>query len=146
MAIQDYPNLYSMLAKTCAERPDAMAYRWFADGGGTESVSWNDFLGQVRQVAKSLVALGVDHGDKVNILSYTCYRWVLADFAVTAIGACTVGIYQSLPAKDCLYIVDHSEGVLAFAENPEQLEKLLEIRDRIPAVRKVVLFSGLTYL
>ncbi len=142
MAIKDYPNLYAMLRETVEKRGDAPAYRWFADGGGTETVSWNAFLDQVHRAAKSLVALGVEKGDKVSILSYTCYRWVLADFAVTSIGAVTVGIYHSNLAEDCRYIIDHSDAVVVFAEDEEQLRKLLEIRGEIPDVRKVVLFSG----
>ena len=80
MAIKDFPNLYSMLRETVEEHGDGAAYRWFVDGGaGTETVTWSAFLDQVHGVAKSLIALGVEKGDKVNILSYTCYRWVLTD-------------------------------------------------------------------
>ena len=142
MAIQDFPNLYSMLRETVETHGDEPAYRWYADGGRSESVSWSGFLEEVHRAAKSLVALGVGKGDKVNILSYTCYRWVLTDFAVTSIGAVTVGIYHSNLAEDCRYIIDHSDAVLVFAEDEAQLEKLLEIRDEIPDVRRVVLFSG----
>ena len=81
-------------------------------------------------------------GDKVAIVSYSCYRWVLTDLAVACIGAVTVGIYQTLPAKDCRYIIRHSDAVLVFAEDHKQLDKLLEIRSEISDVRRVVLFSG----
>ena len=46
MDIKDYANLYAMLAETVEKRPEAMAYRWFVDGGGTESVTWSQFLGE----------------------------------------------------------------------------------------------------
>lgn len=131
-----------MLADTVGERPDRPAYRWFVEGGGTKSVTWGEFHHQVRQAAKSLLALGIEKDEKVNILSYTCYRWVLADQAISAAGACTVGIYQSLLAEDCQYIIDHSDVVLIFAEDQAQLDKLIEVRDRIPAVRKVVMLTA----
>jgi long-chain acyl-CoA synthetase len=104
-------------------------------------VTWEEFYDQVRGVAKSLIALGVQKGDKVAILSYSCYRWVLTDLAANSIGAAAVGIYQTLPAKDCGYIIRHSDVVLVFSEDQSQLDKLLEIRNEIADVRKVVMFS-----
>jgi len=105
-------------------------------------MTWLDFLAQVRRVGKSLIALGVGHGDKISILSYSCYPWVLTDVGAESVGAVTVGIYHTNLAKDCRYIVDHSDSVLVFAQNLEQLGKLQEERALIPAVRKVVLFDG----
>jgi long-chain acyl-CoA synthetase len=107
-----------------------------------EAVTWSEFYQQLRKAAKSLIALGIGKNDKANILSYTCYRWVLTDMAMMSIGSCTVGIYQSNLPKDCQYIIDHSESVLVFAEDLHQLGKLLEIRDEIPNIRKVILFKG----
>ncbi len=142
MTFKDYDSVYRMLEDTVTRWPDRAAYRWFVDGGATESVTWKGFLEDVRRVGKALMALGIEKGDKVNILSYSCYRWILADMGIMSVGGCTVGIYQSNLAKDCRYIIDHSDAVLVFAQNKEQLEKLLSIRDDIPAVRKVILFEG----
>ncbi|MCK5100438.1 MAG: AMP-binding protein, partial [Desulfobacteraceae bacterium] len=101
-----------------------------------------EFYEQVKTVSKSLMALGVGKNDKVNILSYSSYRWVLTDLGVVCIGACSVGIYHSNLAKDCRYIIDHSDAKIVFAQDETQLKKLLEIRKEIPDVEKVVLFSG----
>ncbi|MCF6249297.1 MAG: long-chain fatty acid--CoA ligase, partial [Desulfobacula sp.] len=78
----------------------------------------------------------------VNILSYTCYKWVLTDLVKMSIGAGTVGIYQSNLPQDCNYIINHSDAVLIFAEDQTQLDKLFEIREEIPNIRKVILFNG----
>jgi long-chain acyl-CoA synthetase len=142
MAFEDFDNVYQVLRDTVEQRPDGKAYGWILDSGEIESITWGQFSDQVKQAAKSLIALGVNRGDKVNILSYTCYRWILTDVALMSIGACTVGIYQTLLAKDCRYIVDHSDAVLVFAEDEDQLAKLREIRAEIPDIRKVVLFKG----
>ncbi len=142
MAFKDYQNIHEMLAETVERSPDAPAYGWFSGDGATTSVDWAEFDRQVAHVAKSLMALGVGKEDKVVILSYTCYRWVLTDFGINSIGACTVGIYQSTLAKDCRYIIDHSDSVLAFAEDAAQYEKLKTIREEIPRVRKVILLKG----
>ena len=80
--------------------------------------------------------------DKVSIVSYSCYEWVLIDLALATIGAVTVGIYHSLPAEECRYITDHSDAVLAFAEDNVQLEKLLSVRSNLPKIEKIILFRG----
>ncbi len=142
MQFTDYRNINHMLSETVDHHFDQPAYKWFVEPGVSEAVSWGVFYGQVKGVAKSLMALGIAKGDKVNIISYSCYRWVLGDMGITSIGAATVGIYQSNLAKDCQYIIDHSDGVLVFAENDIQLAKLKEIKADIPNVRKVILFNG----
>ena len=139
---KDYRNIFEMLQETVKRRRDHAAYRWFTAPQQTEAVTWNGFYRQVRQAGRALTALGIKKTDKVTILSYSCYRWVLCDVATAAVGAQTVGIYHSLPAPDIAYIVDHSDSVLAFAEDESQLEKLRRIRPQIPKVRKVILFNG----
>ncbi|MBF0467845.1 MAG: long-chain fatty acid--CoA ligase [Desulfamplus sp.] len=142
MPFKDYQSAYAMLCQTINKYPNQSAYRWFDENAKAYSVTWKQYHDQVKDVAKSLMALGVDHGNKVNIISYTCYRWVLTDMAIMSIGGATVGIYQSNLPKDCAYIINHSDAVVVFAEDQVQLAKLMEIRDEIPAVRKVILFNG----
>ncbi len=143
MRIIDYQNVHQMLKKTIDAHSDTTAYRWFLDSEGTsESVTWAEYYDQLKQVGKSLMALDVQKGDKVIILSYTCYKWVLCDMANATIGAATVGIYQSNLPEDCKYIINHSDSVVIFAQDQAQLDKLLQIRDEIPNIRKVILFEG----
>ena len=142
MGFIDFENVHAMLAHTVERFPDITAYSTIGDDQSVDSVTWKEFDEQVRAVGKSLIALGVGKGDKANIVSYSNYRWVLTDMALATIGSVTVGIYHSLLAKDIGYIVAHSDSVLAFVEDESQMAKLAEIRDQIPEVRKVVLFSG----
>ncbi|MCG6895427.1 MAG: long-chain fatty acid--CoA ligase [Desulfobacteraceae bacterium] len=139
---QDYPNVYGMLRETVERCSGDSAYRWFTASGVTASTDWTSFLGEVRQAAKSLMALGIQKDDKVSILSYSSYRWVLSDIAVNTVGAATVGIYHSLPARDCLYILSHSDSVAVFVQNAEQLEKVLAVRKDLPALQTIVLMEG----
>ncbi|MBI9090986.1 MAG: long-chain fatty acid--CoA ligase [Desulfobacterium sp.] len=142
MEFKDYANFHQMLCETVDQYAHDSAYRWFDANTNATSVTWQEFYDQVKSVSKSLIALGVEKGDKINILSYTCYKWVLTDVAGMSMGTGTVGIYQSNLAPDCEYIINHSDAVLVFAENRKQLEKLLEIRKNIPNIRKVILFNG----
>ena len=148
MRFVDYRNIHEMLKVTVDRLGNSPAYRTILDGGEFASVTWAEFHDEVRQASKSLIALGLEKGDKADILSYTNYRWVLTDVACASVGSCAVGIYHSLLAKDVRYIVDHSDAVLVFAEDESQLEKLLSIRSEIPNVRQVILLSyyhDLTY-
>jgi len=142
MEFTDFRGVHDMLMHTVQRFPDRAAYRTIRDDHTMDSVTWSGFAAEVRQVAKSLIALGVGPGDKANILSYSRYRWVLTDVALASIGSVTVGIYHSLLARDVAYIVEHSDSVLVFAEDPGQAAKLRSVRDRIPAVRQVVLLTG----
>ena len=112
MRIVDFQNVHQMLKKTVDAHTNVTAYRWFLGSDGTsESVTWGEFYDQVKQAGKSMMSLGVNRGDKVIILSYTCYKWTLIDMANAAIGAATVGIYQSNLPEDCKYIINHSDSV-----------------------------------
>ncbi len=139
---KDYHSVHEILREAVEKRADKNAYKWFNDDKKLESSTWKQFYEQVQQISKSLIALGVKKNDKVNILSYTCYKWVLADLGTTCIGSCTVGIYQSSMPEDCKYIINHSDAVVIFAEDESQLTKILEIKNEIPNIKKVILFKG----
>jgi len=142
MQFKDYRSFHQMLCETVDRHGPSPAFRWFDENTNATSITWNEFYDQAKIAAKSLIALGVNHGDKINILSYTCFKWVLTDIANMSIGSATVGIYQSNLPQDCQYIINHSDAVLVFAENLKQLDKLLQIREQIPNIRKVILFNG----
>ncbi|MFO7751455.1 MAG: long-chain fatty acid--CoA ligase [Desulfobacteraceae bacterium] len=141
MEFKDYANYHEMLCETVENHAEKQAFRWFDSDANATSITWKTFYHEVRAASKSLIALGVEPGDKVNILSYTSYRWVLTDIAAMCAGAATVGIYQSNLPADCEYIINHSDAVLVFAENGKQLDKLLEIRSSLKNIRKVILFN-----
>jgi long-chain acyl-CoA synthetase len=142
MQFKNYPNFHQLLCETVDAYTNDPAYRWFDNNANATSVTWQQFYDQIKSVSKSLIALGVERGDKINILSYTCYKWVLTDVADMCMGIGTVGIYQSNLPPDCEYIINHSDAVLVFAENQTQLDKLLKIKADIPHIRKVILFNG----
>ncbi|MFO7883665.1 MAG: long-chain fatty acid--CoA ligase [Desulfobacteraceae bacterium] len=142
MSFKDYTNYHEMLCETIEKNAEKPAFRWFDKEGNATSITWKEFYQEVKDVSKSLMALGVEKEDKVNILSYTCYRWMLTDISNMCIGAGTVGIYQSNLPADCEYIINHSDAVVIFAQNREQLDKLFSIRDNLENIKKVILFNG----
>ena len=109
-------------------------------------VSWEEAAERVDALAHGLLARGVRHGDRVAVLSRTRLEWILLDWAVMSIGAVVVGLYPTSSAKECAYILEHCEAVLAFAEDDEQTRKLVSIRGALPALREIIPFDWLEKL
>ncbi len=124
-----------------AERTNA-AYLVERDGGW-EPVSWEEAAVAVEELANGLLALGVRKGDAVAILGQTSLEWALFDFALAHVGAIGAAIYANSAAKDCEYILDHSESVAVLAEDEGQLAKLAEYRHRNPRLEHVLTYADL---
>ncbi len=142
MDIVDFTNVFQMLEQTVENSPRDPAFRWIGQDEEVTTVTWKAFYDQVETVSKGLMALGLDKNDKVNVISYSCYKWVLTDLAAMAMGCATVGIYHSNLPTEMAYIINHSDARIVFAEDNTQLDKLLEIRAEIPGIERVILFEG----
>src|SRR5438034_25689 len=113
---------------------------------GWRPVSWDEASERVSALAQGLLARGVRHGDRVAVLSRTRLEWILLVWAVMAIGAVVVGLYPTSSAKECEYILDHCEAVLAFTEDEEQTRKLVSVRGSLPNLREIIPFDWLEKL
>src|SRR5262245_56219835 len=101
---------------------------------GWREVSWSEAAERVDALGRALLARGVRHGDSVAVLSRTRLEWLLLDWAIMSIGAVVVGLYPTNTATECKYILEHSEAVLAFAEDEAQYAKLASVHSG-PIVR-----------
>src|SRR5205823_8729624 len=108
---------------------------------GWHMVSWPEAAARVNALRQALLAGGVRRGDVVAVLARTRLEWILLDWAIMSIGAVVVGLYPTNTARECAYILGHSEAVLAFAEDEEQREKLEPVRVELPALREIVGFD-----
>ena len=121
--------------------PNNTAYS-YPVGSGWKTVSWKEFGEQVKQIAMGLKAFGLEPEQRVAILAGTRYEWIAADMGILCAAGATTTIYPSSLADDCAYIVSDSGSVMAFAENEEQVKKLLSVRSHMPGLKKVVVFDG----
>ena len=135
--IQTVPE---MLAWWNQQIPDAEAL-YHKDKGWWEPLTWREYQERSDSIAAGLISIGITSGDHIAILSQTKLEWILADIAIMSCGAVTVPIYQSNTAEQCEYIIGHSECSAIFIEDQEQLDKLLEIWDSVPHVKKAVVFD-----
>jgi len=128
------------LADSAAARYSGVALRYKA-AGGWEEMSYSRLGQTVREIAKGLIALGIERGDRVSILGNTRPEWTLSDLGALAAGTTVAPIYHTNSEDECVYVLTHSEARLLFCEE-EQLGKVAAIRDRCPNLEHVIAFSG----
>jgi long-chain acyl-CoA synthetase len=119
---------------------DAVALREKYYGIWNE-VSWNEYYRHVRNTALGLVELGLKEGDKVCIHSENNQEWLYADLAIQSAHGITVGIYPTNPAEEIKYIINNSDSVFYIAEDQEQVDKVLEIREACPGLKKIIVMN-----
>jgi long-chain acyl-CoA synthetase len=121
---------------------DREAYRYPDEDEVWHSLTWRETGEHVTKLAAGLVALGIEPEQRVAIASGTRYEWIFADLAVNAAGAATTTVYPTTAAEDVAYILSDSGSRIVFAEDDEQIEKLVAKRSELPDVMKVVTFDG----
>ncbi|MDE0239348.1 MAG: long-chain fatty acid--CoA ligase [bacterium] len=105
------------------------------------SHSWADFHDAARAIGMGLVQLGLNRGEVVAILSEDRKEWIYADLGVQCVGGIVTGIYPTDSAEQVAYLLRHSGSRFAIVESDEQLDKVLEIRDRVPTLKMCVVLD-----
>lgn len=108
------------------------------DLGIWRSWTWDQTGTAVREIAHGLMALGFEARETASILSNTTIEWVLCDLAVLSAGGVSNGIYPTDAAEQVQYLCEDSTTTVLFVEDDEQLDKALEVRDRLPRLKKIV--------
>ncbi len=105
------------------------------------SWTWNQTADAVREISGGLLSLGFARGDCASILANTAVEWVWADIGVLSCGGVSNGIYPTDAPSQVHYLCEDSRTTVLFVEDDEQLDKALEVRDRLPLLRKIVVFD-----
>jgi long-chain acyl-CoA synthetase len=106
--------------------------------GVWQGTSWNRVYEIVREFSLGLMELGLARGETVAIAGENEPELFWADFAVLCAGGKAVCLYPDMTPEEMAYILDHSEAHFFVAEDQEQIDKFLEIQDRLPRIRKAV--------
>jgi long-chain acyl-CoA synthetase len=133
-------TLVARLLEHAAARPDEVAIREKHRGVWREW-TWAEYASRVASVAAGLRTLGVVPGTRVAVHAENRPEWVIADLAAQGLGACTVGVYPTSPAPEVEYLLSHSAAEVLIAEDEEQLDKALAVRDRLPLLRHIVVMD-----
>jgi long-chain acyl-CoA synthetase len=129
-----YPKMLRLNAK---EHGGEIALRE-KDFGLWRVFTWNDYQNRVRDFALGLVELGLKRDDVIAVVGDNRPDWVAAEIAAHAIGGMSLGMYRDALGEEVAYLLTYGEAKVVFAEDEEQVDKLLELGDRIPHVRHIV--------
>ena len=117
------------------------ALRW-REAGGWKTMSYAQLGARCREIARGLIALGIEPGDRVAILSNTRHEWTLADGGVLCAAATVVPIYHTNSPEECAYVLNHSGARAVFCEDAEQLAKIEAVRSKCPALENVIAMTA----
>ncbi len=131
------PRLFRHVVR---ERGDRVAMRE-KQLGIWRGISWREYGERAKQVGLGLVALGLRPRDVVSIIADNMPEWLYTDLGIMSVAGVPNGIYTTDSAKQVEYIVSDSGTRFVFAENEEQLDKLLEVRARCPALVKIIVYD-----
>ncbi|MFA9428754.1 long-chain fatty acid--CoA ligase [Egicoccus sp. AB-alg2] len=136
VAVPDGANLTGPLFEAARTSPDRVAV---SHRVGDTFVDWTvrQFVDEVTAVAKGLIGLGVEPGERVCIMSATRLEWTVLDYAIWAAGAVTVPIYETSSAEQVEWIVSDSDAVGIVIETPELRSIFDEVSGKLPNCRNV---------
>ncbi|MDO4591360.1 MAG: AMP-binding protein [Comamonadaceae bacterium] len=129
-----FPHL---LLKHAAERPDAAALRE-KEYGIWQTWTWRDVADNVRQMACGLAALGLARGQNLAFISDNRPSLYMGFVAVQSLGAVPIPLYQDAVAQEMAFVMQDADIRFAFAENQEQVDKLLEVRESVPSIEYII--------
>jgi long-chain acyl-CoA synthetase len=129
-----YPKLLRLNAK---EHGGEIALRE-KDFGLWRPFTWSDYQARVQDFALGLCELGLGRGDVIGIIGDNRPDWVAAEIASHAIGALSLGLYRDVLDEEAAYLLSYGGARLVFAEDEEQVDKLLNLADRVPQLKHIV--------
>jgi long-chain acyl-CoA synthetase len=128
------PRLLQRNARELGTRP-AMREK---DRGIWQTWNWRQYHDQVRDLALGLASLGLRRGDRLSVIGDNRPRLYWAQVAAQSLGGISVPVYQDSIAKELAYVWNHAEVSVIVAEDQEQVDKVLALRDELPSLRLVV--------
>jgi long-chain acyl-CoA synthetase len=111
------------------------------DLGIWKGMTWTELGQAAREIGCGLIALGYQPGEVVSILSNTSRDWVQADLGALSAGGVVNGIYPTDAPAQVEFLCADSASVALFVEDEEQLDKALEVRARLPLLRRIIVFD-----
>ena len=141
--IRDDQTIYSLLTGRLARTgADTVIAAKKIGPGRWQNVTTGEFHERVVSAAKGLIALGITKGDAVTIFSSTRLEWGILDFALAAVGAVSVPIYDTDSAPQAQRIMNDSAVKLAFADNRERYDRLDSVKDHCPTLKQILMIDG----
>src|SRR4051794_34468796 len=130
-------TIADLCARAAEQFADQVAIKHKVDGEWRD-VTFAQVGAIVGEIGLGLIALGLQPGERVAILCNTRPEWAYADFAISSAGGVVVPIYPTNSPEECEWVAGNSESVYVICEDAEQVAKIVAVRDRLPALRAIV--------
>src|SRR3954451_7656362 len=127
-------DIIGLAAERYGEQPAAR----FKRDGEWCNVSFTQLHETVSEIARGLIDLGLDQGDRVALLCTTRVEWTYADFGITCAGAVVVPIYPTNSPEECAWVAGNSESRVVICEDASQVAKILAVRDQLPKLEQII--------
>jgi long-chain acyl-CoA synthetase len=135
------PRTTGEMVLSTARRNAGVALQFKRDGAPAY-ISYPELGTIASEIARGLISLGIEAGDRVAILGLTSSDWTLADCGSLCAGAVVTPIYHTNSPLECAYVLQDSGARVVFCENRAQAAKVAQIRDGCPALEHVILFQS----
>jgi len=129
-----YPKLLRLNAR---EHGKEIALRE-KDFGLWREFTWDDYHNRVKHFSLGMVELGIGKGDVIGIIGDNRPDWISAEIAAHAVRGMSLGLYRDVLDEEAAYLLNYGEAKIVFAEDEEQVDKLLTLADRVPALKHIV--------
>ncbi|MDH4264330.1 MAG: AMP-binding protein [Deltaproteobacteria bacterium] len=108
------------------------------DLGIWQSYSWADYYGNTKKFALGLASLGFKRGDRLSVIGDNRPQLYWAQVAALCLGGIPVPLYQDAIEKELEYIIEHSEAKFIVAEDQEQVDKMLALKEKVPSMEMII--------
>jgi long-chain acyl-CoA synthetase len=142
MSATSFASVSSMFLHRIQRSPDTEALSFPDENEQWHNLNWQEVGEKVKAISGGLRHLNLNLEERCAILSNTRYEWILIDIGILCAGGATTTIYPSSSADETLYILSDSGSKYVFAENNEQVEKILSVKDQLPNVEKIITIDG----
>jgi long-chain acyl-CoA synthetase len=140
MSLVDNPatsTLPKLLQRNAEEDPKGPGIRE-KTRGVWQTLTWTGYRDQMRDLALGLAAVGFGRGDKLSVVGDNRPQLYIAQLAAQVLGGVSVPVYQDSIASELVYVLNHAETSIIVAEDQEQVDKALSLKDKLPRLRWVI--------
>lgn len=137
-SVENQKSLPALLVKNAQQFGDGRVALREKEFGIWQSVTWNQYLEHVRDFSLGLISLGLKPGESLGIIGDNRPEWVYAELAAQAAEAIPFGIFQDSILSEVAYIIDHSAAAMIVAEDQEQVDKILDLKEQLPRLKKII--------
>ena len=137
----NYKLTLPQMLRQQAQRNAAVVAIRQKEHGIWKPLTWQHYFERARHVGLGLRAAGLSDGGHVGVLSENRVEWVLTQLGAGLVGAVTVGVYPTSPTNEIAYVLGHADAEVVICEDQEQSDKVLDARDQLPRLKKIVMME-----